>query len=147
MTPAQKGDAIVSKLRDAVEWAQMAMAGAQQEQERQTNKHRNTSPAYKVGDKVWLDLRNIRTIRPSKKLSSRSAKFTVTEVVGPHSYRLDIPGEGHNVFNVDLLRPASTDPFPSQKQDDAQPEPIVVEGQEEYHVEKILDERIVRKRG
>ena len=100
-----------------------------------------------MGDKVWLDLRNVRTTRPSKKLSSRSAKFTVTEVVGPHSYRLDTPGEGHNVFNVDLLRPAATDPFPSQKQDDAQLEPIVVEGQEEYHMERILDERTVRKRG
>jgi hypothetical protein len=147
MTPAEKGDAIIAKLRDAVEWAQMAMAGAQQEQERQANRQRNASPAYKVGDKVWLDLRNIRTTRPSKKLSSRSAKFTVLEVVGPHSYRLDVPGEGHKVFNVDLLRPASTDPFPSQKQDDTQPEPIEVDGQEEYHVEKILDERMVRGRG
>ena len=51
------------------------------------------------------------------------------------------------MFNVNLLRPASTDPFPSQKQDDAQPEPIIVEGEEEYHVEKILDEKTVRKRG
>ena len=68
-------------------------------------------------------------------------------MVGPYSYRLDTLGEGYNVFNVDLLRLASIDPFLSQKQDDVQPEPIVVEGHEEYHMEKILDERTVRKRG
>ncbi|KAF4301806.1 hypothetical protein GTA08_BOTSDO10074 [Botryosphaeria dothidea] len=102
----------------------MAMADAQQEQERQANRQRNLSPAYKVGDKVWLHLKNLRTDRLSKKLDDKAAKFTVIEVVGSHSYKLDIPGAVHNVFNVDLLRPAGTDPLPSQVQDDYQPPPV-----------------------
>jgi hypothetical protein len=42
---------------------------------------------------------------------------------------------------VDLLWLASSDPLPSQKNDDTQPPSIMVNGEEEYMVEKILDER------
>jgi hypothetical protein len=146
-SPERKGDLIVSRLKDATDWAQLAMAGMQQEQERQANRHRNAAPAYKVGDKVWLNLKNIRTTRPSKKLDSKAGKFTVLEVIGPQSYRLDVPRGVHNAFNVDLLRPAGTDPFPSQKQDDTQPPPVLIDDQQEYFVEEILDQRVVRGRG
>lgn len=89
------------------------MAETQQEQERQVNRQQNPSPAYKIGDKVWLNLRNLRTDRPSKKLDDKAAKFTITEVIGSYNYKLDVPGAVHNVFHVDLLRPAGTDPLPS----------------------------------
>ncbi|OJD21163.1 hypothetical protein ACJ73_07502 [Blastomyces percursus] len=49
---------------------------AQQEQEKQANKHRNPAPQFKIGDKVWLNLKNISTDRPSKKLDARNAKYT-----------------------------------------------------------------------
>jgi hypothetical protein len=146
-SPIQKADAIVTKIKEATEWAQLAMTAAQQDQEIQANRHRNPSPSYKVGDKVWLNLKNISTGRPNQKLADKQAKYTVVEVIGPYSYRLDVPGGIHNVFHVDLLRPASNDPLPSQKLGDYQPPPILVDGNEEYEIEKILDERLVRKRG
>lgn len=144
-SPLLQADAIVTKIKATTEWVQSAMAEVQQEQERLANRHRSPSPAYKVGDKVWLNLKNVRTDRPSKKLDDRSAKFTITEVVGPHSYRLDIPGRVHNVFNVDLLRPAGLDPLPSQVQDDYQPPPIQVDGEDRWLIETILDEKIGRR--
>jgi RNase H-like domain found in reverse transcriptase/Reverse transcriptase (RNA-dependent DNA polymerase)/Integrase zinc binding domain/Chromo (CHRromatin Organisation MOdifier) domain len=148
MSPERKGDMIVARLKDATDWAQLTMAGTQQEQERQADRHRNAAPAYKMGDKVWLNLKNIRTTRPSKKLDSRAGKFTILEAMGPQTYRLDVPSGVHNVFNVDLLRPAGTDPLPSQRQDDTQPPPVLIEGQEEHYlVEGILDQRVVRGRG
>jgi hypothetical protein len=142
-TPIQKANAIVQKLKDANDWIQAEMANAQQEHERQANKHRNPSPAYKVGDKVWLDLRNISTDRQSKKLDDRSALFNVTQIVGPLSFRLDTPPGIHDVFHASKLRPAANDPFPSQKlQDDYQPPAIISEsGEPEWEVEAILDER------
>ena len=45
------------------------MTYAQQEQERQANKSRRLAPTYRVGDWVWLDLRDVRTARSSKKLN------------------------------------------------------------------------------
>ena len=88
-----------------------------------------------------MSLRNVRTDRPNKKLDNRSTKFTVIEVVSPLAYRLDTPPGIHNVFNVDLLRPAADDPLPSQVVDDPQPPAVLVDDEEEWQVEKILRER------
>jgi hypothetical protein len=121
------------------------MSYAQQVQEEATNRHRQQSPSFRVGDKVWLNLKNIRTDRTTKKLDAKHAKFTVTEVIGSHSYRLDTPPGIHNVFHSQLLRPASSDPLPSQIQDDSQPQPQLVGDEEEYDIEEILREKTLRR--
>lgn len=146
-SPIQQADAIVRKLKDAREWAQSAMASAQQVMEEVTNRHRQQSPSFKIGDKVWLNLENIRTNRPTKKLDAKHAKFTVLEAIGSHSYRLNTPPGIHDVFHSQLLRLASYNPLPSQVQDDSQPLPQLVGEDAEYEVEKILDEKVVRRRG
>ena len=95
-----------------------------------------------MGDKVWLNLKNVKTDRPSKKFDDRNGKFTVREVINSHTYRLDIPPGIDNVFYVSLLRPAGTDPLPSQVVIDTQPPAIISEdGEEEYEVEEILQAR------
>jgi hypothetical protein len=141
----QVADSIVRKLRSAVEWAQAAMAISQQEQEEQANRLRTEGLQFKVGDKVWLSLRNIKTDRTNKKLDWKNAKYTVIEAVSSHSYRLDTPPGIHNVFHSDLLRHAATDPLPSQVSDDAQPPAYVVDNQEEFGVEEILRTMKVRR--
>lgn len=66
------------------------------------------------------------------------------EKIGSHAYRLNTPGTIHNVFHTALLRPAAMDPFPSQRKDDYQPPAEMINGNEEYMVERILDERFRR---
>jgi hypothetical protein len=121
------------------------MTHAQQVQEHTTNRFRQQAPSFKVGDKVWLNLINIRTTRTSKKLDTKHAKFTITEVIGSHSYRLDTLLGIHNVFHSRLLRPASSDPLPSQVRKDSQPQPQLVSGEEEYEIDDIVDERTTRR--
>ena len=70
---------IVMKMKGALELAQTDLATTQQHQEEYTNHHWNVAPIYQPGSKVWLDLRDIRTDRPSKKLDARHAKFTVLD--------------------------------------------------------------------
>jgi hypothetical protein len=144
-SPIQQANDIVRKLKEATEWAQTAMAIAQQVQEDTTNRQRDQAPQYKVGDKVWLNLANVRTDRPSKKLDAKNAKYTIIESIGSHSFRLDTPQGIHNVFHSKLLRPAADDPLPSQRTTDPQPAPRIVNNEEEYEVEGILKERLVRK--
>ena len=96
----------------------------------------------RVGDKVWLKLGDhFKTKRPSRKLDWKNLKYTVLEIVGPSAVKLNTPGRVHPVFNVNMLRLASSDPLPSQPQDDNEPEPIEVDGEEMYLVEEILEER------
>ena len=63
---------------------------------------------------MWLNLKNYNTLRPSKKLDWKNAKYSIIEAVGSHVYKLDTPSGIHLVFHVSLLRPAGTDPFLSQ---------------------------------
>jgi hypothetical protein len=55
-----------------------------------------------------------------------------------------VPTGVHPVFHVELVRPAASDPFPSQIVDDSHPPPILIDGELEYEVEEIIDVR--RKR-
>jgi hypothetical protein len=118
------------------------MATAQQQQEEFANRHRQAAISFHVGDKVWLNLKNVNTDRPSKKLDDKNAKFTVIEVISSHAYRLNTPPGIDNVFHVSLLRPASSDPLPSQVVTEYQPPAITTDiGEEEFEVEEILRAR------
>ena len=111
VSPIQRGEAIVRKLRDAGKWAQASIVVAQQVQEDAANRTRQQAPNFKVRDKVWLNLKNVCTKRPSKKFNSKTAKYEVIEVIGSYSYRLNTPLGIHNVFYSRLLRPVATDPL------------------------------------
>ena len=146
-TPAARGTAWASKLQEAQDMAQASMAIAQQQQEHYANQHRDVPSQYKVGDKVWLNLKNIHTIRPCKKLDWIHAKYTILRTFEgqPYFYELDVPGGVHKKFHTSLLRPAATDALPSQERDDTQPPAITnLDGDEEYGVEKILKARTRR---
>jgi hypothetical protein len=113
----------------------------------QANKSRSPAPAYQEGDLVWLDARNLRLARPSKKLAEKNVgPFRITKVINPVSYRLELPESMkiHNVFHTSLLRAAVKDPLPGQHQ--PPPPPVSVEENdtttEEWLVDEILDSRI-----
>jgi hypothetical protein len=50
----------------------------------------------------------------------------------------------HNVFQVSLLKPVSSDPLPDQHP--PLPPPVVVDEEGEYLVEELLDSRVWRRR-
>ena len=136
------------KLTNARDWAEAAITVAQQTQEQHANRHRQPAAQFKVGDKVWLNLKNVKTDRPSKTLDWRHAKYTITKVISSHAYELDVPPGIWNRFHVTLLHPAATDPLPSQRQDDNQPPAISSDddGNPEWEIEEILRAR-THKRG
>ena len=68
-TPAEIGNKITRKLREASDFAQAAIAYAQDIQQQYVNQHRQPAERLRAGNRVWLNLKNITTDRPCKKLN------------------------------------------------------------------------------
>ena len=69
----------------------------------------DNEPKFKVGDKGMVNGRNIKTIRPTKKLDHKMrGPFKVKRLIGPYAYELEIPafmGCPHPVYHISLLEP------------------------------------------
>src|SRR5713226_9885045 len=102
---------------------------------------------YKEGEKVWLEGKNLKPLRPTKKFADkRYGPFTILEKIGKSSYKLAIPKtwkQIHPVFNEVLLSPYHEPAFKGQQRPPPPP-PIEVEGHLAYEVKQILN---VQQRG
>jgi hypothetical protein len=134
------------KMKDITDFLRTEMTFAQARYEEYANRGRTPARRFREGQLVWLDSRNIRTLRPQKKLDWKNlGPFPIKKVISPYAYELDLPAsmKNHPVFNVSLLRPAANDPAPGQRQDP--PPPVEVEGLEEWEVEDVVDSRWERR--
>jgi hypothetical protein len=125
----------LEQLKQARDTAQQLMIKAQQS----WVKHRDM-PKYKEGDQVWLEGKNLRLNQPTAKLAPRRhGPFKVIKVLLPVSYQLTLPTQWsiHPVFHINLLTPykETITHGPNYQR----PVPDLVDGEEEYSVEKILD--------
>jgi hypothetical protein len=92
-----------------------------------------------IGDRVWLDSRNLQLKTNSPKLTDRRlGLFRVIEKLSDRAYRLQLPDnlKIHNVFYVGLLSRVKED---KARPIVRNPGPLEVEGEEEYEVEEIVD--------
>jgi hypothetical protein len=100
-----------------------------------------------VGDKVWLDSRNIAVKHTGsrKLLPRRLGPFTVLQQINPVAFKLQLPAamaKLHPVFHVSLLTP-----FSDGGRGQATPAPIILEdGGEEFEVEAVLGHRYVGRK-
>ena len=132
---------VALRLRDwkkAREEAQRLMIKAQ----KKWSQRKTLDRTFKIGDRVWLEGQNLHLDRPSIKLSpKRHGPFKVKKVLSPITYQLDLPVQWkiHDVFHIDLLTPYQETDFHGPNF--AQPPPNLIDGEEEYEVEQILDAR------
>ena len=96
--------------------------------------HHQEAEVFQVGDKVWLDGRNIKTQRPTKKLDDRwFGPFKVTKVLSRAGYKLALTpafAKLHPVFHVSLLRRFHPDQIAERPEPD-RPGPVDVDGEKE----------------
>jgi hypothetical protein len=108
---------------------------------------KSTHTPYRKGHWVWLDGKHLQTTHPSVKMHpKRFGPFRVTEVIGKTTYRLDLPSQWkiHNAFHANLLHPYQE--TQEHGRNFAEPPPELIEGQEEWEVEQILDKRTHRRK-
>ena len=137
------------RMKGALDEAQAALAKAKDDMAKYYDRRHLPTPVYQPGDRVYLDASDIRTTRPSQKLSHRRlGPYTVEKQVSKNAYRLKLPkslSRLHPVFNVVKLTPAAPDPIPGRRPPPPPP-PELIDGEEEYVVEEVLDSRMFRKK-
>ena len=108
-------------------------------QEKYANKHRIDPPEFKKNDKVWINSSLILK-NGNKKLKPRKlGPFKIISKISPVSYKLELPKNLriHPVIHVSDLESYYEDKFGRNQE----PPPIIVNDEEEYEVEQILDKR------
>ncbi len=138
-----EGESLIERICATREEVTKSLTRAQAYQARTYNKsHRDVK--YKVGQKVWLRVKNITIEPPSQKLDwQRYRPYRIIERIGKVAYRLDLPAslQINNVFHVSLLR----DHQPRVGEESPEPQPLrlaINPDVQEYKVEAILASRI-----
>ncbi|CAJ0920884.1 unnamed protein product [Ranitomeya imitator] len=138
-------DTVVDRLQQI--WTHVVdnLTLSQEKAQRFANRRRCVGPRLRVGDLVWLSSRHIQMKVSSPKFKPRFiGPYRISEVLNPVSFRLTLPDSFsiHNVFHRSLLRRYVAPMVPSVDP----PAPVLVEGELEYIVEKILDSRVSRRK-
>ncbi|QRW18521.1 Retrotransposable element Tf2 protein [Rhizoctonia solani] len=123
----------------AKEWKE-AEAALQMSKERMAGT-RGTILEFPIGEKVWLDAKNVEIRSNSNKLDPKQlGTFEVTKKISSHAYCLKLPEtlKIHDVFYIGLLSKSHKSPSQLFLE---QPPPETIEGEEEYKVEQIIDSK------
>ena len=137
------------RMEDALNEAKAALVKSKDDMVKYYDRRRTPAPEYQPGDRVYLDTSDIHPTRPSQKLSHwRLGPFPVIRKVRNGAYHLHLPpsmSRLHPVFNVIKLTLAPEDPVPGRRLHPP-PLPEIINGEEEFIVEEILDSRVINQK-
>jgi len=131
-------------MQDLHRQAKQTLENTRESMKKYYDRKATAQPNIKVGDLVMLNVKNIRTKRPSKKLSPKLyGPFKVLEKKGRRAYKLEISPRWkiHPGFQVSLLEPYRASHRPTREQPPRDHEEI--EGDLEWEVERIVKSEII----
>ncbi|MBW0474130.1 hypothetical protein O181_013845 [Austropuccinia psidii MF-1] len=115
---------------------------------RYADKSRASPPIFNPGDIVWLSSKNIKSTRPTKKLSEVwLGPFPILKKVSTHAYHLKLPSQWksiHPVFHISLLKAFKTSTIPNRHQEP--PPLIIIEEEEEWEVSQVMNSKLKREK-
>jgi len=126
--------------------AKAALAKAQEEMRRYADRKRGEAVEYKIGDLVLLSTRDLKwqmVGRSSEKLVERFVgPYKIKAIISSNVVELELPAsiKIHPVVNVSQIK-RYVDQVNGQRKET--PQSVVIEGEEEWEVEKILNKRKV----
>jgi len=137
----------IKKMKEIQEEAKAALGKVQADMKKYTDKRRSDVEEYKVGDLVMLSTKDLKyqmVGRRTEKLTERFVgSYKVREIISLNAVKLELPStvKIHPVVNVSRIR-QYVGQIEGQKRE--QPAPVIIEGEEEWEVERILNKRKVR---
>jgi hypothetical protein len=121
------------------------MKDAQDTMSQFANQRRMAPPPFHVGDRIYIRTDHIRTNRTARKLAEKKiGPFPIVSQPSAMSFTLRLPNtiRIHPVFHVSQLEPEDPNTFEDREQ--PPPPPLIVDGQPEYLIERILDSKYNR---
>jgi len=134
-------------MKEIQEEAKAVLEKAQADMKKYADKKRSDVEEYKVGDLVMLSTKDLKyqmAGRRTEKLTERFVgPYKVKEIISSNAVKLELPStvKIHPVVNVSRIR-RYVEQVKGQKKE--QLLPVIIEGEEEWEVERILNKRRVR---
>jgi len=143
----EEAEKFIEKMKEIQEEAKAALGKAQADMKKYADKKRSDVEEYKVGDLVMLSTKDLKyqmVGRRTEKLTERFVgPYRIKKIVSSNAIELELPStvKIHPVVNVSRIR-RYVGQVEGQKKE--QPLPVIIEGKEEWEVERILNKRWVR---
>ena len=127
-----------SRLEELLLWRSEALAAHELAKLWMASQITSTFTPFKVGQRVWLEAKNLIRSYNKKIAPKREGPFVIDEVLGPVTYRLRLPKSWkvHPVFHATLLSPYKETEIHGPNF--GKPMELVIDGETEYKVEKII---------
>jgi len=132
----------VTKMKEIQEEAKAALGKAQEKMKKYADKKRGEVNDYKVGDLVMLSTKDLKyqmVGRRTEKLTERFVgPYRVKKIVSLNAVELELPStvKIHSVVNVSRIQRYIGQVEGQRKE---QPAPVIIKGEEEWEVERILN--------
>jgi len=124
------------------------IAKAQRQYQPSTDSCRQQLPDFQVRQSVFVRSQYFQTTRPLKKLSKKYlGPYEIITQPSPQSFTLHLPETMravHPVFHVSMLEPATPNTF--QQRSEPPPAPVIIDGEPEYKISKIVNSKIDHQR-
>jgi len=134
----------IEKIKEIQEEAKAALGKAQEEMRKYADRKRSDIEEYKVGDLVMLSTKDLKyqiVGRRTEKLMERFVgPYKIKKVVSSNVVELELSTtiKIHLVVNVSRIRRYVGQ---VERQRKEQPAPVIIKGEEEWEVERILNKR------
>jgi len=132
----------VTKMKEIQEEAKAALGKAQEEMKKYTDKKRGEVDDYKVGDLVILSTKDLKyqmVGRRTEKLMERFVgPYRIKKITSSNTVELELPStvKIHSVVDISRIQRYIGQVEGQRKE---QPAPVIIKGEEEWKVERILN--------
>jgi len=140
----ERAEKFVTKMKEIQKEAKAALGKAQEEIKKYTDRKRGEVNKYKVEDLVMLSTKDLKyqmAGRRTEKLMERFVgPYRIKKIVSSNTVELELPStvKIHSVVNVSRIQRYVGQVEGQRKE---QPAPVVIEGEEEWKVERILNKQ------
>jgi len=137
----------VTKMKEIQEEAKVALGKAQEEMKKYADKKREEVDDYKVGDLVMLSTKDLKYQMVGKRTEKLMERFVgpyrIKKIISSNAVELELPSivKIHSVVNISRIQRYIGQVEGQRKE---QPALVIIKGEEEWKVERILNKWRIR---